>query len=109
MLNRSLANLLDNAVKHGGGVKAFRVRDQGDVISFEIEDGGPGFDCESLTHAFESFYRGRKKTGSSLGLGLALVRRIALAHGGEAKAENLSGGGARVSLTLAKAPTKATV
>jgi signal transduction histidine kinase len=51
---------------------------------------------------FDRFYRGGKDAGShgSLGLGLALVRRIAVAHGGRADATNRSGGGACVTLEV---------
>ena len=105
LIARALANLLDNAIRHGGGVSRLGVRADGDgagALVLEVEDRGPGFDAEELPRVFESFYRGRQRGHGSLGLGLALVQRIAAAHGGRAWAENLPGGGARVSLSLAR-------
>ncbi len=98
LLNRALANLIDNAAKHGGGVEALRVRRTNGTVSFEVEDKGSGFPEGEETRIFEPFYR-RSEQGS-LGLGLALVKRIAEAHGGGAFAENRETGGARVGIRL---------
>jgi len=102
LLSRALSNLLENAKRHGGGVSALRLRDDGENLEFSVEDAGPGFAAEDLPRVFDSFVRGeRGRTGgSSLGLGLALVRRIALAHGGDAHAENRPEGGARVGFSV---------
>ncbi len=98
LLARALANLVDNARKHGGGIESVRVHRDGDAIAIEVEDRGAGFvDGEEL-RIFEPFYR-RSEQGS-LGLGLSLVKRIAEAHGGRAYAENRVGGGARVAIAL---------
>jgi two-component system OmpR family sensor kinase len=102
LIARALANLIDNAERHGGGLVRLAVRPDGGAVSFEVEDRGPGFAEGDLTRAFESFYRGRERGHSSLGLGLSLVRRIAIAHGGRAWAENLAGGGARVAFSVAR-------
>jgi signal transduction histidine kinase len=103
LLARALANLVDNARKHGGGIEHVRVRRDGDAIAIEVEDRGAGFvDGEEL-RIFEPFYR-RSEQGS-LGLGLSLVKRIAEAHGGRAYAENREGGGARVAIALPVAAT----
>lgn len=99
LLGRALTNLLSNAECHGGGVQELRVTGDDERISFTVTDRGNGFTPDALEHAFDRFYRGgspRNKAGSSLGLGLALVRRIARAHGGEAHAENRDQGGAAV-------------
>jgi signal transduction histidine kinase len=103
LLARALANLLDNARKHGGGATALRVRRGERSVTFEVEDHGPGFQGVDPARAFESYSRG--EGGGGLGLGLALVRRIAAAHRGSAGAENLAGGGAlvRIELPLASA------
>jgi signal transduction histidine kinase len=102
LLGRALANLIDNATKHGGGVSAMRVEARGDVIAFEVDDQGPGFGPGEEERAFEPFYsRGRGgRDAGSLGLGLALVKRIAEAHKGRAYATNRPGGGARVGLEI---------
>ena len=102
LLARALSNLLDNAERHAGGALRLGVRAEDAAVVFEVDDGGPGFAGEDLTRAFESFYRGRERGHGSLGLGLSLVRRIAVAHGGRAWAENLPGGGARVAFSVAR-------
>jgi signal transduction histidine kinase len=103
LLGRALTNLLANAQCHAGGVEELRLSRNGSTLTFSVRDHGPGFSTEALEHAFDRFYRGeqpRQKAGSSLGLGLALVRRIARAHGGDASAENLASGGAAVSFSV---------
>jgi signal transduction histidine kinase len=99
LLGRALANLLRNAECHGGGVVALEVEADIEKVTFSVTDAGPGFSDDALKQAFDRFYRGqapRDKSGSSLGLGLALVRRIARAHGGDAFAQNRQQGGAQV-------------
>ena len=106
LLARALGNLLDNAARHGGGATRLRVRagagDDDGALVFEVEDAGPGFADADLGRVFESFYRGERRGAGSLGLGLALVRRIAVAHCCRATAENVPGGGARVGFSIKK-------
>ena len=97
---QALANMLRNAEEHGGGATRLWVHSAEGRVAFEVEDAGPGFDATDLERAFESFHRGgAERRGGSLGLGLALVRKIARAHGGEATIHNLRPG-ARVTLVL---------
>jgi two-component system OmpR family sensor kinase len=100
LLARALTNLLENAKQHAGQVSKLCVTQEGDTLVFAVEDRGPGFSEQDLSRAFEKFVRGEKSAGSSLGLGLSLVRRIAEAHGGRAWAENRAGGGARVAFSV---------
>jgi signal transduction histidine kinase len=105
LLGRALANLVDNARGHGGGVTALRVREGDATVRFEVEDAGPGFSAQALEHAFDTFFRAAPESSTtgragSLGLGLALVDRIARAHGGRAGAENRDERGARVWIEL---------
>ena len=100
LLSRALSNLLSNAASHGGGATSLRVEVDPDELRFVVEDAGSGFLPELLDTAFDSFVHGQRGHGSSLGLGLALVRRIAEAHGGRAWAENPSEGGARVGFSV---------
>ncbi|HTQ03598.1 MAG TPA: HAMP domain-containing sensor histidine kinase [Polyangiaceae bacterium] len=110
LVGRALGNLLENAAEHGRGVERLtvtRVQEgpRGERVRFEVTDRGPGFEPNVLEHAFEAFYSSRSsetvKESGSLGLGLALVARIARAHGGRAFAENRAdGGGARAVLEL---------
>lgn len=102
LVGRALANLLENAQKHGGGVEAFRVSTEDGRVRFAIEDGGSGFPDDLLSRAFDKFVRDDRNgaASTSLGLGLALVQRIAEAHGGRARAENRPEGGACVTIEL---------
>lgn len=105
LVARALANLLDNASRHGGGATSLVVRDEGeDALVFEVIDAGPGIAEGAFARMFEPFQRGQaeRRGSTSLGLGLALVRRIANAHGGVAWAENRAEGGALVAIRLLK-------
>jgi len=98
LLERAVSNLLDNAVKYSpaGAPIEVAVR-SGEVI---VTDHGPGIAEEDLPRVFDRFYRAataRSKPGA--GLGLAIVREAAEAHGGTATAES-SSTGARFSLAL---------
>ena len=99
LLARALANLIRNAEKHGGGLERLKVARDGDAIVFVVSDRGPGFDDA----AFEPFVTGPALPEGharhpSLGLGLALTKRIAEAHDGrlEVRVE----GGAHVTLAI---------
>jgi two-component system OmpR family sensor kinase len=97
LLARALANLLENAHKHGRGLTRLEVDARHGVVTFAVEDRGPGIPPEIAERVFEPFVRGPNGHGAefsppvkgpanssetSLGLGLALVARIARAHGG---------------------------
>jgi two-component system sensor histidine kinase MprB len=98
LLDRAVSNLLDNAVKYGADGSTVRVGVSGGEVT--VADEGPGIRGEDLPHVFDRFYRSasaRSKPGA--GLGLAIVREAAEAHGGRATAES-SSAGARFRLTL---------
>jgi signal transduction histidine kinase len=103
-LARALANLLDNAQKHAGGATELKLSVTDRYLVFEVKDAGPGFDPAFLPRAFERFARGKNveesASSSSLGLGLALVKRVAQAHHGRVEAENLADRGALVRFSL---------
>ncbi|HSY38493.1 MAG TPA: HAMP domain-containing sensor histidine kinase, partial [Polyangia bacterium] len=110
LVGRALANLIDNARKHGSGLVRLAVHADGAGVTFEVVDRGRGFALGDESRVFERFYRGADPDAGShgsLGLGLALVKRIADAHGGRVHAANESGGGARVVLQLPLAPAPA--
>jgi two-component system OmpR family sensor kinase len=103
-LRRLLNNLLENAVKFGGSARA-RVIALPRFAVVEIDDDGPGLPDHELEQVFEPFYRheaSRSRNTGGIGLGLAVVRSVARAHGGDATLENRPGGGltARVRLPL---------
>jgi two-component system OmpR family sensor kinase len=92
LLARALANLLENARRHAGGVTRLGVRSpRAGVVVFDVEDAGPGFPTDGEK---------RERAEGSLGLGLVLVRRIADVHRGSVTIANRAEGGARVSLEV---------
>lgn len=100
LLQRALANLFDNAKKHGKGADALEVTVGEQEVKFDVLDRGPGItgDGQAL---FKKFNRGQNGEGADgLGLGLALVKRIAEAHGGAVWAVSREGGGARVGFSV---------
>jgi heavy metal sensor kinase len=103
-LRQAVANLLENALRHSsvGGVIRVRAARDGRSVAISVEDSGPGFPTDLLDHAFEPFARsdGGDPDGVGAGLGLTIVRAVAQAHGGTARAENLPQGGARVTFSL---------
>lgn len=103
-LKRMFANLIENAIKYGGQARV-RVYADGPSAVVEIEDDGPGVPVAELERVFEPFYRrepSRSRETGGIGLGLAVVRTVARAHGGDAELQNRKGGGltARVRLPL---------
>lgn len=100
---RSLfTNLVENAVAYGGSA-SIRLRRQGGEAIVEVEDDGPGLPAEELERVFEPFYRAepsRNRSTGGIGLGLALVRSVAVAHGGYALLENRLGRGLRARIAL---------
>ncbi|HEU0035698.1 MAG TPA: HAMP domain-containing sensor histidine kinase [Kofleriaceae bacterium] len=104
LIRRAIANLLDNARIHGGGAIAVRIERRGGQVAIEVDDAGPGISADRRADAFRAFV---PSSGGGLGLGLALVSRIAVAHGGGAWIDERPGGGARVGFTVAVAPPAA--
>jgi heavy metal sensor kinase len=105
-LEQALGNLVDNALRHGGGRIALEAVAHGGVAALHVRDDGPGFPEEFIPKAFDRFTRadaGRGRGGS--GLGLAIVEVIAGAHGGSVHAVNGPEGGADVWLELPGAVT----
>ncbi len=101
-LKRCLANLLDNAVRYGGGATV-RVEDTRQTLTLHIDDHGPGIAEAELETLFEPFRRGeasRNRATGGTGLGLAIARNLARAHGGDVTLSNRQEGGLRATLTL---------
>lgn len=97
-MRQALSNLLDNALRYGSGtVRLAGWSEDGEVVLGVYDEGG-GIPAELSARAFERFARGRDARGSGgAGLGLAIVRAIAEAHGGSAA---VSGGGVEIRLPL---------
>jgi two-component system osmolarity sensor histidine kinase EnvZ len=101
---RVLANLLDNARKHGGGEITVRTQGSDNQVVISVLDRGAGIagqDAERLKQPFTRFSEARSGA-SGAGLGLAIVERIARIHHGRFELLPRSGGGleARVTLTV---------
>ena len=95
----ALRNLIENAAHHSpaGGVVEITVAGDSDAVTCRVRDHGEGFSDETLRHAFEPFFS--RRSGGT-GLGLPIVQRVLLEHGGTVKAANHPGGGAIVTLTI---------
>lgn len=105
LLAQALANLLENALLHGvapGAEPDIRLRAQpeGEGLSLEVLDRGPGLPPGDPEQLFARFVRGEQPRSSGNGLGLAICRAVAQAHGGRSEAENREGGGACFRLWL---------
>lgn len=101
-IKRCLTNLLDNALKYGKFVQVKLYR-KGHRIELAVEDDGPGIPPARREEAFRPFHRldeGRNLQTGGVGLGLAVARDIARAHGGDVRLESSAFGGLRAVLWL---------
>jgi two-component system OmpR family sensor kinase len=104
LVERTLENLLDNALRHTptGGRIELRARRDGPWVVTEVSDTGPGIPAEAQAYVFDRFYRGgRPEEGrGGMGLGLAIVRRIVELHGGSVSVESGPTGGSTFAFRL---------
>ncbi len=105
LLDQLLANLLENAASHGGPAGRIVVETgrRGDAALLAVEDSGPGIPAEDLPRVLEPFYRSsqaRRHGVPGVGLGLAVVDRIARLFGGEVAVRSEPGRGCRVEVRL---------
>ncbi len=101
-LERMVVNLLDNADQHGRGVTGVIVQRRDGMVALTVQDAGPGVPADARERIFERFATvgGPRGSSPSTGLGLALVRETALAHGGLVHCRSGPGGGAQLVLQL---------
>lgn len=102
-LDQVLSNLVDNAVRHAprGSRVTVRAERRGERVFVAVSDRGPGIDPDDLPRIFDPFYRGRNAARSrGAGLGLAIVRALVAAHGGEVGVDSRPGCGATFWFTL---------
>ncbi|MGW7518293.1 ATP-binding protein [Streptomyces sp. NPDC054796] len=97
-----LANLIGNALKHGGSPVRISVRTEPDVLVIEVADRGPGIPEEVLPHVFDRFYKASasRPRSEGSGLGLSIAQENAHIHGGSITAHNAPEGGAVFTLRL---------
>jgi len=104
LIQLSLRQLVDNALKHAPGKSAIRLgAGIGDSdVQFWVSDDGPGITAPEAERVFERFYRGRSHRNAvpGSGIGLSVVREIARAHGGDAFVESSPGKGSRFIIKL---------
>ncbi len=111
---QALAAVLDNALRFtpASGTITVEGRTTDKRVEATVTDTGPGIAPESLERIFERFYRAdthsaarsRGPSGGGTGLGLAIARDLVRAQGGELRADNVEGGGARFTLSLPPGP-----
>jgi signal transduction histidine kinase len=105
----ALSNLVANAVKftQPGGRVVVSVEEVAPAwVRFAVQDDGPGIDPAELPRIFERFFRGRNAGSEGVGLGLAIARSVAVAHGGDIAVESALGRGSRFRLDLPAKPTE---
>lgn len=103
-LIRLFVNLLDNAIKYTErGEITVTARTTGNEITVEVTDTGIGIPIEHLPHIFDRFYRvDPARSAGGAGLGLAIARQIAEAHGGRLEVRSAPGAGSTFSVCLPK-------
>ena len=105
LVERALANLLDNALRHTpahGSVEVGVSRAGSDTVAIAVRDTGDGIPPDVLDRVFDRFVRGdaSRPADGGAGLGLAIVKRIAELHGGSVRVESMLGAGATFTVTL---------
>ncbi|KGK42777.1 hypothetical protein LH51_04480 [Nitrincola sp. A-D6] len=101
LLNRILGNALQNALKYTpeGGRITLNAYRQNQQLCLSVSDNGPGVDASLLKDIFEPFVRGGSPQ-QGYGLGLSILRGAVRRLGGEVHAENISGGGFKLTVCL---------
>jgi two-component system osmolarity sensor histidine kinase EnvZ len=92
LLERLLANLVDNAMRHGKPPVLIRLRSEGGSVVIDVEDHGPGIAPEARERLTQAFSRGDASRGTpGTGLGLAIVRQVVQRMGGTLSFESVAG------------------
>jgi signal transduction histidine kinase len=115
-LRSAVQNLIANAVKYGGrdrwvGIRAEHVSDRRrSEVRITVSDHGAGIPADELPHIFDPFYRGADAVERQIhgnGLGLSLVKRIVVAHGGRITVTSRAGAGTSFTISLPAIPPDA--
>jgi two-component system OmpR family sensor kinase len=106
LLRRLIRNLIENAVRHGAPPVEIELGRSGNSVTIAVHDCGPGIPEAERERVFEPFYRpsGRTESAGSWGLGLSIVRQIALRHDGSVSCRPKPGGGVSFVAVLPAAP-----
>ena len=108
LVGQAVLNLMQNAVRYNvpGGVVTVTVHSDVDSVRLDMSNTGPPITLDQARRMFEPFVRlDSSRTGQNHGLGLSIVRSVAISHGGTVVAVPRTGGGITVSLVLPKTPT----
>jgi signal transduction histidine kinase len=106
LMRRAIENLLSNSIRHTpeGGLISVNVERSGRMVCIRVTDTGTGISSEEIQKIFEFAFRGAGQTRvgqvGSLGLGLALVRKVAEVHNGNVTARNLDPQGSEFVISL---------
>ena len=100
LLTQLLENLLDNALKYTRGGIELAVSQSGHRMRVAVEDRGPGIAPEQAATMFEPYRRNDRSGQRGAGLGLAVCKAVATAHGGTLEMAHRAGGGSSFVLTL---------
>jgi two-component system, OmpR family, phosphate regulon sensor histidine kinase PhoR len=106
-LERAIVNLINNAIKFTpeGGVVRVLAWPDGAGVKIEVSDNGSGIEPQDLPRVFERFYKAdRARRAGGTGLGLAVVKHTAEAHGGRVEAESRLGEGSSFCIWLPASP-----
>ncbi len=104
-LRRCIANLVENAIRYGGGAEIL-LHDAPDHLRIVVADRGPGLAPDQLDKVLQPFYRvegSRNRHSGGVGLGLSIAQDIARRHGGELVVANRPGGGLAAEISLPRA------
>src|SRR5207248_10438281 len=104
-LGRAIQNLIANSVKYNNGDRWVRVSacNGGQTVKISVEDRGIGISKSDLRQIFEPFFRSKEVVDAQIhgnGLGLAVVKQIAEAHGGRVLAESEPSKGSKFTIEL---------
>jgi signal transduction histidine kinase len=104
-LRQIVSNLLSNALKFtpSGGHVTVSVAGRDGAAVLEVQDSGPGIPPDEIDRVFDRFYRGRTVRAGGSGIGLAVIRDLVGAHGGEVSVESEPGRGSRFLVVLPRA------
>jgi signal transduction histidine kinase len=111
-LRRAFQNLIDNAIKYGAAGGSIRVsaRQTGSLVSITVADRGIGIEAADQARIFEPFYRAADVVAAQVqgaGLGLSLVQRIVVAHGGRVTVRSAPREGSAFTVQLPAAGDRA--
>jgi signal transduction histidine kinase len=104
MIQRMIANLLDNAIKYtpaGGSIEVTISTGTNDAVAIAVKDTGVGISEKDMPRIFERFYRcDPSRSEAGIGLGLSFARAIARAHGGDISVFSKPGKGSTFTVTF---------